>query len=182
MQSFERLVYRYETRIFGFLRQRLGNAEDAEDVTQQVFVKAFRGLARFDASRRFAPWLYTIARRQAATHYRSQRREPVIVAGEADHNSPAAILEDRESETNLWQWARRQLSADQFMAMWLRIQEDFSVREIARTMGKTQTSVKVLLHRGRRRLADAWPTGRQDSRLSAEAVPRLGWMAKRAQT
>src|SRR5947207_13667977 len=71
LESFEQLVRRYENQIFNFLRQFTHNQHDAEDLTQETFVKAYRGLHRYKSSLAFAPWLFVIARRTAASHFRS---------------------------------------------------------------------------------------------------------------
>jgi RNA polymerase sigma-70 factor (ECF subfamily) len=178
LSAFEELVCRYEGRIFQFLRQRVGNTEDAEDLTQLVFVKAYRALGRFDPSRRLSPWLYTIAHRAAVSHYRARRPDPPPAEEEADRASPDVLVAEREEERGLWQWARSHTSEDQFTALWLRVQEDLSVKEIAGAMRKTRASVKVLLHRGRARLAEAWPpgcaSGPEGAALPSRAAPDAG--------
>lgn len=165
-EAFETLVHRHEKRIFNFLLRRTESREDAEDLSQQTFVKAYVGLRRYDSSLPFAPWLYTIARRVAATHARACRRQrrPAEGFGEpaVDLVTPARILSEGEQAADLWAWARRRLSDDQFTALWLQIREDFSVAAIAAVMGRTRVSVKVLLHRGRRRLAAAWPPSERE--------------------
>jgi RNA polymerase sigma-70 factor, ECF subfamily len=159
--AFEQLVYRYEGRIFQFLVRKTANAHDAEDLTQQAFVKAYRALERYNAKYRFSAWLYTIAGRLAVSHYRSRRAAPVAPESieEADVRTPDAALSARESEGRLWDWAHARLRENEFTALWLRVREDLSVAEISGAMQKTQGHVKVLLFRGRRRLAKAWRQG-----------------------
>lgn len=165
--SFEQLVYRYEKRIFAFLRIRSGNAADAEDLTQRVFVKVYRSLQRFDPSRQFSPWVFTIARREAVGFYRARRPELTseFDRGHVDNRDPATILSEKEEERGLWALARDELSLDQFTVLWLRAREDLSVRDVASVVGKTENHVKVLMYRARKRL-----TGKL-----AEPAREAGW-------
>lgn len=151
--SFEELVYRYEARVFRFVANNCRNASDAQEVTQDTFVAAFRSLAKFDASRSFVTWLFTIARRKCIDHHRTARtavEDPR--PEETDGNDPAELLAQRESEQELWQLAKRVLPQLQFDALWLRCAEDLSVADVARVLRRTQTHVKVLLFRARIRL------------------------------
>jgi RNA polymerase sigma-70 factor (ECF subfamily) len=150
LPAFEELVYRYERRIYGFVAQFCRNREDASEVTQETFVKAFQALGQFDAGHIFAAWLFTIARRKCIDHHRASPPESAEDMPEAvDVADPAEILADREDSRSLWQLARRALSQTQFQALWLRYVEDLSIAEIAQVLRKTQTYVKVLLFRAR---------------------------------
>lgn len=151
--SFEELVYHYEARVFRFVANNCRNASDAQEVTQDAFVAAFRSMAKFDASRSFATWLFTIARRKCIDHHRAARTAVEdALPEEADENDPAELLARRESEQNVWQLAKRVLPQLQFDALWLRCAEDLSVADVSRVLRRTQTHVKVLLFRARIRL------------------------------
>ncbi|MGQ4827811.1 RNA polymerase sigma factor, partial [Enterococcus faecalis] len=71
---FAALVERYEARIMGFVLRRCASASDAEDATQDTFVRAWRMLHRYDPSRRFSPWLFTLAARAAQEANRGASR------------------------------------------------------------------------------------------------------------
>ncbi len=164
LAAFEELVYRYETRLYRFLRARTGNEADARDLTQTTFVAAYRALDRFDRRRSFATWLFTITRRQLIDHWRAARAttfEPA--APQTDARDPAVILAESENHRAIWQLARRALTPDQFTALWLRYEEDQPIQEIARAMRKTGIHVKVLLHRARQKLL---------SHLDEDAAPQ----------
>lgn len=151
--SFEELVYRYEVRVFRFVRNNCRGESDAQEVTQDTFVAAFRNLEKFDAGRSFATWLFTIARRKCIDQHRAARSvTEEALPEEADENDPAKLLAQREAERDLWQLAKRVLPSLQFEALWLRHAEDMSVAEVARVLGRMQTHVKVLLFRARLRL------------------------------
>jgi RNA polymerase sigma-70 factor (ECF subfamily) len=157
LDSFEELVHRYENRVYAFVIQFCGNATDAREVTQDTFVKASQSIGHFDASRSFAPWLFTIARRKCIDRHRAARpvsNEPVPEL--PDENDPAELLARREEHQNLWRLARQHLGDAQFEALWLRYAEDMEVEQIARVLRKTRVHVKVLLFRARQILARKW--------------------------
>jgi RNA polymerase sigma-70 factor (ECF subfamily) len=153
--AFAALVDRFVDRLFRYLCQRVGSAHDAEDLAQETLLRAYRAIGRYDPQRSFAAWLFTIATRLAFSFLR--RRRP---AGELDAadiqdrraSPPDDSLARRERDENLWTVARRELTDDQFTVVWLHYVEDLPVRQVAEAMGKTSVHVKVLLHRGRRRL------------------------------
>jgi RNA polymerase sigma-70 factor (ECF subfamily) len=153
LDAFEQLVRLYEKQIFNFLRQFTRNPHDAEDLTQETFVKAFRSLHRYNASLAFAPWLFAIARRTAASHFRSAKQfEQLPTDSEAAEENPATVLEQSDEQKSLWKLVRT-LKPKQAEAVWLRYAEGFSVAETARVMGTNQVHVKVLLHRARSSLS-----------------------------
>ncbi len=73
--SFEMLVKRFETRVFHFICRFIGNPHDAEDLTQDTFVSAFKGIQRYEPAFAFSTWLFTIAKRAALSHFRSHRAD-----------------------------------------------------------------------------------------------------------
>lgn len=152
-QALETLVAEYEERIFNYLFHFVGNREDAEDLTQDTFIKAFKALDRIDPACHLAAWLFTIAKRTAINHFRTRRTVPLEEWDqEVDHNDPAAVAARKEDCESIWA-AARVLKKDQFEALWLRYGEGFSIAETARIMNTNQIRVRVLLHRGRSHLA-----------------------------
>lgn len=155
-EAFAELVRRFQDRVFSFLWQLTGNAHDAEDLAQVTFLKAFMALQNREPPHCFGAWLFTIARRTAANHFRGKVSTEPLLAGMAEAASaeedPRAAMEGAERRAGVWRMARR-LKPKQFQAVWLRYAEDFSVGEVARIMGTNVIHVKVLLHRARRQLA-----------------------------
>jgi RNA polymerase sigma-70 factor, ECF subfamily len=152
-QSFAEIVRLYHGRVYGFLYQMMRHRHDAEDMTQQTFIKAYRNLGRFDARKPLINWLLTIARHGAINHFRDTKRwsempKDVI----SDERSPAVAAEHRERAENLWDRARAVLSPREFEVLWLRFGEELSTEETAQVVGLTQTHVKVLVFRARRAL------------------------------
>ena len=153
LEAFEQLVRRYENRIFNFFRQFTGNHHDAEDLTQETFVKAHRAIQRFNSSFLFSAWLFTIARRTGASHFRSlERFEELPANEESQMENPAAALERKDEQGSIWRLART-LKPNQAQSLWLHYAEGFSIAETARIMRTTQIHVKVMLHRARSQLA-----------------------------
>jgi RNA polymerase sigma-70 factor (ECF subfamily) len=152
-RAFDELVRLHSRRVFNFLLQMTRQRQDAEDLAQQTFIKAFHNLHRFEPGRPLINWLLTIARRTALNHFRAAKKweevpEELASAGP----SPARAAEQGDQTDSLWARARRQLSQREFEVMWLRFAEEMSVEETARVAGLTQTHVKVIIFRARRRL------------------------------
>jgi RNA polymerase sigma-70 factor, ECF subfamily len=153
LYAFEELLGRFEERIYRFIAARTRNLQDAEDLTQQVFMKAYHNIEKYNPAYRFSTWVYTIARRQVISHYRRQKPEGDSEVELSDERTPFLSIAADDDARNLWQVVYQCLSENQSTVLWLKYHEDFSVAEIARSMQKTQTHVKVLLHRGRQKLA-----------------------------
>ncbi len=146
-ESFAELVRRYEGRLLLFMKHKTGNIADAEDLVQEAFIKAYSNIKKYRNCFRFSTWLFTIASRLAASHYRklkiqTNRQNEII------YSNPAEAVTEKESSSNLWLLANN-LPDNQYQVLWLKYIEDMSVREISKVMGKTQTNVKVLLYRAR---------------------------------
>ena len=151
--AYAELLDRYGPRIHGFLLKLVGNTHDAEDLTQDVFVKAYRNIQNFDTHRPFAPWLFTIARRTAATFYRKIKPTvEILLEPPSDEADPQKQAESRDDCDRIWSYARS-LKPRYFQILWLRYQEEFSMQEIAEILGTTYINTKVLLHRARSDLA-----------------------------
>jgi len=151
-EAFSELVERYSKRLLRFLHNKTGSVEDAEDLVQDTFVKAYQNIHTYRDSWRFSTWLFTIARRLSISRYRSRR-----------HLKPAGRLKSEVAESgdaraqeyivsNPWTVARA-LTQNQYQALWLKYAEDMSIKEIASVMRKSQVNVRVILYRARANLA-----------------------------
>ena len=76
--AFDVLVERYQTRLLNFVYRTVGDRERAEDLVQEVFVRVHRHLARFDRSKKFSTWIYTIASNLAKNELRNRARNPLV--------------------------------------------------------------------------------------------------------
>lgn len=151
--AFDEIVRRHHRRVFNFVFHLTRQRQDAEDLTQMTFIKAFTHLASFDGSRPLINWLLTIARNNALNHFRATRKwEEMPESVATNEPSPVHAAEEREHGENIWARARAVLGQREFEVLWLRYGEDLSVQETARVVGLTQTHVKVLVFRARRTL------------------------------
>lgn len=175
VEAFEDLVARYEPRVERLCERILGSRADAEDAAIAAFVKAWRWLARYDSSRPFAPWLLTIASREALTVARARPTWTSLdaYAPESELSAPAggfgdpveAAVSGATRETILAAVMRLDLPSR--AAVVLRFQLDLSYAEIARLLGIPPGTVGTLLHRARHRLR-GWLSG-EDPELAKEA-------------
>ncbi len=158
LPCFAELVKRFEGRLFNFLVRRTATTHDAEDITQDAFVRAWQRIDQYDPRWQFSTWLFTIAHRLAITQGRRRHREvgwsDAREQCTVDHDDPSRAVADRESCGLLWETAERILTESQRTVLWLRYAEELSNRDIARVLGKTQISVRVTLFRAREALAN----------------------------
>ena len=160
LAAFEELVRRHEARLFHFLCQKMPSREDAEDMAQKSLIRAWQKLHLYRAEASFATWLYTIARRLVISHYRKHGKmthceleaaESVLV----ETDTPADECRRAEEHATLWRVAREVLKDEAYDMLWMRYRDQLSIAEIATALERTNTSVKVMLHRARKTLARA---------------------------
>src|SRR6476646_3263402 len=78
-RAFSELVERYQTRLLNFIYRTIGDREKAEDLVQEVFIRVYRHLHRFDRSKKFSTWAYTIASNLAKNELRNRSRNPLVL-------------------------------------------------------------------------------------------------------
>ncbi|MFL5578304.1 MAG: sigma-70 family RNA polymerase sigma factor [Gemmatimonadaceae bacterium] len=78
-RAFQELVDRYQTRLLNFVYRTIGDREKAEDLVQEVFIRVYRHLHRFDTSKKFSTWIYTIASNLAKNELRNRSRNPLVL-------------------------------------------------------------------------------------------------------
>ncbi|BCX47009.1 hypothetical protein HAHE_09170 [Haloferula helveola] len=148
LASFDRLVHRHHPKVFAFLLTLTKHRQDAEDLTQETFVRAWKKIDRYDPSLPILPWLLTIARRLSIDMLRKRKPIPAI---EAD---PVLLPPAPSAGPDLWRTAERHLSPDAFSALWLHYRDELPLAEVGRILGKKEGAVKVMLHRARKSLAE----------------------------
>jgi len=151
--SFAALVERFGTRLLRFLRRRTNSLEDAEDLVQDTFVRAYANIETYRNKYKFSTWLFTIARRLLCSKLRRRHIAAPLMETEADVAQPREELARKQMNQSLWD-AAAALTANQYQALWLRYAEDMPIKEIARVMGKSQVGAKVTLCRARVKLAE----------------------------
>ncbi len=165
--AFEALVRRYQGWVFTLALRMLGDRAEAEDVAQEVFLKAYRGLRGFRAESRFSTWLYAIASRHCLTHLEARARQPRAYApagragaGEGD-DLPSAVdrlpdgapladaLMERWDLARLVQAELQQLKEEHRVILILRDIQGMAYEEIAEVLAVELGTVRSRLHRAR---------------------------------
>jgi len=173
---FEALYRRYLARVYSYAYYELGDHHAAEDATEATFVSALTNLDRFeerarpsdgDGASTFRVWLFQIARNEVAAERRRARRRPVEPIGETVVVDPldvesAAVRRDEARAA--WQ-ALGRLPGERRQAMVLRFVDELSTAEIAGVLGKSEGTVRVLIHRALKSVAKD---------LGADAVAKSG--------
>ncbi len=154
-QALAELVGQFRGVVFGLCYRMVGHVHDAEDLTQETFVRAIRSLHRYDRQRAFRPWLMTIAvnrcRSLLGTRVRHQvlRALPENLADDAPNEAPARQL---AQELEL---ALAGLRDEYRRAFLLLHEQHLSYGEIGRALGCPEGTAKTWVHRARRELAIA---------------------------
>jgi RNA polymerase sigma-70 factor (ECF subfamily) len=155
--AFGELYDRHFSQIYRFVYSRVRDQAAAEDVTSEVFMKALRGLGRYqDTGRPFSAWLYQIAVNAVNDRYRSLRPTEDIdsqISISTGGPSLDEIAIQNEEVRRIWTLVET-LPGPQRTAMVLKFQEDMKIDDIAAAMGKSPGAVKLLIHRGVTRLRE----------------------------
>jgi RNA polymerase sigma-70 factor (ECF subfamily) len=155
-EAFERLVPAYRRRVFGLAYSILRDRAAAEDLAQEVFVKLWQALPRYDGRAQLSTWIYAITRNAAVSALRGRRRtlsmaDPAVLAeAEEIGTAPAALPEDAALRRSV-----EALPDKQRQAITLYYFDERPVDEVASMMGLPANTVKTHLHRARANLAAA---------------------------
>jgi RNA polymerase sigma-70 factor (ECF subfamily) len=147
--SVESAYARYVVPIYRFLYSRLGNQEEAEDLTSEVFLKAVRQLEPQRDGPSVQAWLYQVARTTLADYWRRRSRVPQDPLGYLDVPDPegAVATPPDESAARIARWLLDQLPERYREVLTLRFLRGYSIRETADAMGITENHAKVLQYR-----------------------------------
>jgi len=155
------LVKRYQNFVFTIALRYTPNREDAEEIAQDVFVKAYRSLADFRGESKFSTWLYTIVTTTCITFLRRKKLdvhsldiEKVFEVADSQNSSFRANQVEQKSKVQMINEAIKLLSVDDARIITLFYQGEQSLEEIGRIIGAEPNTVKVKLHRARQRLKE----------------------------
>lgn len=166
VEAFGKLVDLYQNRVFGFVRRMVGNPEEAADVTQEVFIRAYQSFGRFDSRSSVRTWLFRIAHNLCIDRARKHDRTPTHVGlvdsedGEEnidvadDRWQPDQLLLDAEM-TQLVETAIAGMSEKLRSVLILHDREDMPYDEIAKTLDVPVGTVKSRLFLARNHLQNA---------------------------
>ena len=162
--AFEQLVLTHQNQIYRLCFRMVGNAEDAADMVQEAFLKAWRNLDRFQGDAAFSTWLYRLASNCCLDFLRSQKRRPTVSMTSEDEEgeeqtvevadnsaTPEETLLQKEEQREIAQ-AMASLDEEQRQILTLRVVNDLSYTEIAELLTIKEGTVKSRIARARENL------------------------------
>ena len=162
--AFEQLVLTHQNQIYRLCFRMVGNAEDAADMVQEAFLKAWRSLDRFQGDAAFSTWLYRLASNCCLDFLRSQKRRPTVSMTSEDEEgeeqtvevadnsaTPEETLLQKEEQREIAQ-AMASLDEEQRQILTLRVVNDLSYTEIAELLTIKEGTVKSRIARARENL------------------------------
>lgn len=159
--AYGELVHRYEKKLIRTIHRMVGNAETAEDLAQETFLKAYDRLDRFDSSKRFGPWLFQIGVNTSIDWLRRNKRRHKLSLNELKHGEGNFELPDPDPrhELDLAQEVHHvlaQIPVDYRTVLTLRDLEGFPCSEVAAIIGRREPTVRWRLLRAREMFKDIW--------------------------
>jgi len=158
---YAQLVNRYQNFVFTIALRYTPNREDAEEIAQDVFVKAYRSLADFRGESKFSTWLYTIVTTTCITFLRKKKipihsldNEHIFEVADNQNSTFRANQVEQKSKVQMINEAIKLLSVDDARIITLFYQAEQSLEEIGRIIGIDPNTAKVKLHRARQRLKE----------------------------
>jgi RNA polymerase sigma factor (sigma-70 family) len=159
--AWEQIVRQHWRKVFNLAYKFVGRHDEAEDLTQDIFLKIFKALHTFDRRANFQTWLISISRNLCIDHYRSVRKERETMARDVDASNLSPVSRERGPHSQLEQTDLRQLIRLALAelpptlreAVVLRDLQEFSYQEIADRLGLPEGTVKSRINRGRLELA-----------------------------
>ena len=158
------IIERYQGKLFAYLYRMIGNRDEAEDLLQDVFIKAYKNLNSFDVDRKFSSWIYRIAHNEAVNYIKRKSLKRFI--SWEDISSTRDKLESSSSEEGADDaWARKEIRQEVSEALkklpakykevlLLRFFSDKSYEEISEILGRPVNTVGTLINRAKKKLAE----------------------------
>lgn len=178
-EAFAELVQRYQNRMFSYAQRMTGSREDAQDLTQETFIRVYNHLDSFRTDERFSPWIYRIATNLCLNHLKRRKRAAALVldpSRQGPPDGPEAILEEHE-ERRVLQEAILGLPEHYRVVILLRHVEELSYEEIAQALEMPLGTVKTRLFRARELLQEQLRTYRYGDRYGLRPSPGVAaWL------
>jgi RNA polymerase sigma-70 factor (ECF subfamily) len=160
-RAWEQVVRQHWRKVFNLAYRFVGRHDEAEDLTQDIFLKIFKALHTFDRRANFQTWLISISRNLCIDHYRSVRKERETIARDVDASQLAPATKERGPLAQLEQLdlkdlirrALKELPESLRTAVEMRDLKEYSYQEIADELGLPEGTVKSRINRGRLELA-----------------------------
>jgi len=160
VSAYAMLVAKHKNLVFSIALKILNNREDAEEIAQDCFLKAFQALKTFEKKSKFSTWLYRIVYNTAISKTRKKRLDLVPMDNYVIHNYTedgvaSAVDEiDPEEQKVMIERAMEKLSDDESLLITLFYKGENSIEDISNITGLSMSNVKVRLHRIRKKLHD----------------------------
>ena len=150
LRAFSTLYERYATQVYRYLLFRVGNVDDAQDLTSQTFLAAMESLPKFRGQSQFIAWLLGIARHKTVDQFRRRKPEVEIETAEdiSDSKDSPDDLIGRQLQIEQVMRKLNTLAPDRAEALTLRLFAELEVREIAQIMERDEAAVRMLVWRG----------------------------------
>ena len=183
--AFEALVLAHQKQVYNLCLRLSGSPEDAYDLSQEAFIKAWRGLAQYQFGAEFSTWLYRLTRNVCIDHLRQRKRRPTVpLETEQDGETAALPLPDSAPgpEERALQAAMQALPEDQREILILRVVNDLPYERISEILSLPLGTVKSRLARARNQLkkiladgnhSDLFASNKADDRTSESRVRKL---------
>ncbi len=154
LSLFSELYQRYAQQVYRYLLVRVGNVDDAQDLTSQTFLVAMESLHKYRGEGNFAAWLLGIARHKTVDQYRRRKPETALETAVTlpDAHDPPEELIDRKLEIEQVARKLQTIAPDRAEALSLRLFAGLEVAEIAQIMDRNEAAVRMLVFRGLRDL------------------------------
>lgn len=150
LEAFEELVRRMQRRVYGFSYQQLRDLDEAQDLAQEIFVKLYRNLDRFDQARPFEPWFWKLAANTAINY----RRKRVAAPTDRSADDATTAREQPQHDAALVE-ALAELDPSYRMPLLLHYYADLSLEQVAMSLSLSIPAIKSRLHRARALLRNA---------------------------
>lgn len=168
-EAFAEILYTFQDAVYNLCYRMLGERTEAEDATQEAFLKAYNNLTRYDHDRSFKTWILSIASNHCIDRLRKRRMQfvsidepmPATLSLASDDPGPERATEMNERSAAI-QALLDELDPDYRLAVVFRYWYDYSYAEIAEAMETTESAIKSRLFRARRMLADKVASVRTD--------------------
>jgi len=173
-EAFEPLLERHQKRVFSLVYHLVRRRDEVEDIAQEIFIKAFRGIRSYNFQASFGTWLSRIAVNHCYDYLRREQKAKLAyywqigeegsraIEGQAQSKPEGALNLERESEArDLAEKLLARAPAEDRTILVLKELEDHSVEEIAAILQLRPNTVKVRLHRARKRMLEDWKRWRQ---------------------
>ena len=150
LEAFEELIRRLQRRVYGFAYQHLRDSEEAHDLAQEIFVKLYRNLGRFDVDRPFEPWFWKLAANTSINYRRKRVPLPAEASEEVVDDSSAIPKHDPALVLAL-----SQLDPSYRLPVLLHYYADLSLEQVAHSLNSSVPAIKSRLHRARAQLRNS---------------------------